>query len=68
MKIIIKPSDFEMEYIHCPPGLFLYGNMIGLKSEYGGEGYCDSGETFCICMTDKKVIPLEYEIVLSEED
>jgi hypothetical protein len=32
--------------------------MIGLKSEYGGDGYCDSGEAFV--KTDEEVQPVTY--------
>jgi hypothetical protein len=60
MKIILLPADFECAYEDCPPGLFLCGQMIGLKSEYSEEGYCDTGERFCA--TEKKVIPLKYGI------
>jgi hypothetical protein len=69
MKIEIRPASFQCKYSDCPPGLFLYGDMIGLKSEYGSEGYCDSGESFWGGAKTKEdlmnviVVPLDYEIL-----
>lgn len=70
MKIEMKPDNFECTLAECPPGLFLFGDMIGLKSEYGDcEAYCDSGEAFW-GGTDNpkdqkklKVIPLTYSVI-----
>lgn len=60
-RLILKPSDFEMSFDDCPPGLFLCGKNVCLKSEYSTEtksdAYCDSGEYFC--SIHEKVIPLE---------
>lgn len=45
-RMLIQPDGWPCTYAECPPGFFVYGTMLGLKSEYGGEGYCDSGEAF----------------------
>ena len=58
-RLIMKPCDFECPVRECPPGYFLYQDMVGFKSEYGSDAYCDTGEYFCV--QDAKVIPLTYE-------
>ena len=58
-RLILLPSDFPTPYSDCPPGFFLCGDMVGMKTEYSGEGYCDTGETFC--RKDSEVTPLKYE-------
>jgi len=60
-KLILKPADFPMLYNECPPGLFLWGQSVGLKTEYGQDGFCDTGETFC--RQDDVVTPLQAEWV-----
>lgn len=50
-RLELKPSGFACKLSECPPGLFLCGEMVGLKSEYRNdkgncEAYCDSGEFF----------------------
>ena len=51
-RLIVRPHDFEVTLEECPPGLFVYDNMLGLKTEYaivggGTEAYvCTSGESF----------------------
>lgn len=52
MRILqLKPEGFPCKLKECPPGLFLCGENVGLKSEYNNlqgdpEAYCDSGEYF----------------------
>ena len=64
-KFIIKPVSFEMSLGECPPGLFLFKESLGFKSEYGDIFCGDSGEYFWAGASgtierDKlKVIPLE---------
>lgn len=69
---IFKPRDFECTLEQCPPGFFIKGEMIGLKSEYCSsdgfiEAYCDSGEYFWGGVDSKiernkvMVTPLYYE-------
>ncbi len=50
-KLDLKPSGFKCKLSECPPGLFLCGDDVGLKTEYlddkgNPEAYCDSGEYF----------------------
>lgn len=69
MKIItIVPSGFRCTLDECTPGLFLFNNTIGFKSEYGDcEVFVvESGEYFWGGATTKeeqkklKVIPCHY--------
>ena len=48
MKIKVVPTDFEYKLSECPPGLFLFGDCVGFKTEYGNnEVYVvASGEVF----------------------
>ncbi len=52
-RLIIKPNGWPCTLLECPPGLFIYEDRIGLKSEYRTENgsikaYCgSSGEYFC---------------------
>ena len=59
-RLILKPADFPLQYKECPPGLFLWGESVGLKTEYGQDGFCDTGETFCRPEFEI-VTPLRYE-------
>ena len=50
-KLELKPDGFPCPLRECPPGLFLCGEDVGLKSEYRNErgeteAYCESGEFF----------------------
>ena len=63
-RLMIHPEGWPCKYEECRPGLFLYGGGVGLKTEYGGDGYCDSGEFFA--KTEGEVQPVtcvweEYE-------
>jgi hypothetical protein len=43
----LRPDGFPCTLAECPPGLFLHGENVGLKTEYGAtEAFCDSGERF----------------------
>jgi len=49
MMLVLEPDGFECTLDECPPGLFLSGETVCLKTEYGqtekgGEAYLDSGE------------------------
>lgn len=57
-RLVVQPEGWPCAYEECRPGLFLAGEMIGLKSEYGGEGYCDSGEAYA--RRDSIVQPVSY--------
>lgn len=43
---LFKPSDFSCKLNECPPGFFLFGEMIGFKNQYGDPACCDTGEYF----------------------
>lgn len=50
-KLELKPDGWPCKLKECPPGLFLCGETVGLKSEYksengNSEAFCDSGEAF----------------------
>ena len=50
-RLELKPDGFPCKLSECPPGLFLCGENVGLKTEYlsekgDPEAYCDSGECF----------------------
>jgi hypothetical protein len=50
------PDGWPCTYEECRPGFFVFGESLFLKSEYGGQGYCGSGEMFC--RTDAEVQPV----------
>ena len=56
-KLVLEPEGWECTFKECRPGLFAYDGGVGLKTEYGNEGFCESGETFC--SDDTKVIPVK---------
>lgn len=45
-RLIIVPDGWPCTYRECRPGFFTSDAMLGLKTEYGDDGYCDSGEAF----------------------
>lgn len=46
-RLELKPDGFPCKLIECPPGLFLCGNDVGLKTKYkSDEAFCESGESF----------------------
>lgn len=45
-RLVMVPDGWPCAYDECRPGHFVCDENLGLKSEYGGEGYCDSGEFF----------------------
>lgn len=63
-RLVMHPDGWPCRYDECRPGHFLYGDSLCLKSEYGEDGYCDSGEFFV--RTESTVQPVvavweEYE-------
>lgn len=51
VKIELIPDGFPVPLCECPEGPFLYGDMVGFKSEYGSnngkiDAFCESGEYF----------------------
>lgn len=57
-RLVIHPEGWPCSYAECRPGLFLCDDMVGLKTEYGDDGYCDSGESFAA--KDAQVQPVTY--------
>lgn len=62
-RLILEPIGWPCSLEECPPGHFLYRDMIGFKSEYhqsDGEpkAFCDSGEYFVT--PEATVQPLIY--------
>ena len=55
-RMIIVPDGWPCLYHECRPGFFVVNESLYLKSEYGGEGYCDTGEYFA--KTDCMVQPV----------
>ncbi len=47
-QMIIKPDGWACSYADCRPGFFVVGEHLYLKTEYGDDGYCDTGEAFCV--------------------
>ncbi len=45
--LIMMPDGWPCTYEECRPGHFVWADSLCLKSEYGGDGFCDSGEYFC---------------------
>lgn len=45
-RLIVEPDGWPLTYAECPPGFFTMGDSLFFKSEYGGDGYCDTGEYF----------------------
>jgi hypothetical protein len=75
-RLELKPDGFPCKLAECSPGFFLFGEMVGLKSEYRSdkgncEAYCDSGEFFCGGIGNKAddtiVQPLKTEWIDSNE-
>ena len=50
----LEPDGFPYTFSDCPPGFFLSGESVCLKTEYSDEkdgkyfdrAYCDSGEAY----------------------
>lgn len=60
MKATLSVSRSECTLTKCPPGLFVFGDSIGFKTEYsdanGPEAYCvESGEYFWGGTSDREV-------------
>ena len=52
-RLIVDPDGWPCSFGECRPGLFVFEDDLFLKSEYGGEAYCDSGEMFWGGTSDK---------------
>ena len=45
-RLVVIPAGWPCTYAECRPGFFVVDELLCLKSEYGSDGYCDSGEAF----------------------
>lgn len=45
-RLIIEPNGFPCKFEEYKSGFFLCGEELCLKSEYGQDAYCSSGEYF----------------------
>ncbi len=45
-RLVLVPHGWPLPLGECSAGLFVCGDAVGLKTEYGlePEAYCDSGE------------------------
>ena len=66
-KLIVKPNGWECTLKECPPGFFVIGDELCLKSEYCTEGedkksrmdvFCSSGGYFW-GGTDKEILMVQ---------
>ncbi len=71
-RLVLKPHGWPCCLVKCPPGLFLSGESVGLKSEYREsngqiEAYNECGEFFwggAKTEAERRALivqPLEYE-------
>jgi hypothetical protein len=48
--LVVEPEGWPCRLAECPPGLFVFGDSVCLKTEYARDGslevYCQSGEYF----------------------
>lgn len=56
-RMVIVPDGWPCAYEECRPGHFVYADALCLKSEYGKDGFCGSGEFFA--RHDAVVQPVE---------
>lgn len=45
-RLLMMPDGWPCAYHECRAGYFVIGDDLFLKSEYGAQGYCSSGEMF----------------------
>lgn len=45
-RLVMQPDGWPCAYMECRPGYFVSGDSLCLKSEYGQDGFGDSGEFF----------------------
>lgn len=42
--LVLIPDGWPVTFADLRPGLFVYDDNVGLKSEYGADAYCETGE------------------------
>lgn len=45
-RLIVIPEGWPCKFSECRPGYFLFHGDLCLKTEYGSDSYCESGEAF----------------------
>lgn len=45
-RLIIQPEGWPCRFEELRPGYFVMGEDLFLKTEYGEDAYCDTGESF----------------------
>lgn len=46
-RLELVPEGFPVTFAECPPGFFMQGKDVFMKTEYGeGEAFCESGEAY----------------------
>lgn len=45
-RLVIHPDGWPCKFAECRPGYFLFMEALCLKTEYGDDAYCESGEAF----------------------
>lgn len=64
-RLVIVPEGWPCLYSECRPGFFTADLMLGLKTEYEDNGYCDTGEAFA--NKDRVVQPVNAVWEIYEE-
>lgn len=57
----MSPDGWPCRYAECRPGFFVLDGDLFLKSEYGGEGYCSSGEAFVYRESEVQPVTATWE-------
>lgn len=60
-RLVIVPDGWPCSYEECPAGYFVHEGHLFLKSEYGGQGYCGSGEAFALSPAEVQPVYATWE-------
>lgn len=73
-QLIIQPVGWPCAFAECPPGFFVAGESLCLKTEYGeNEAYVESGEAFwggadSILERDRLIVQPVMPVWVEDED
>lgn len=45
-RLELQPEGWPCTFGECPPGLFLMGEDVCLRTQYGSDAYLDNGDAF----------------------
>ena len=68
VRIELVPSGFPCRLANCPPGPFLYGDNVGMKSVHDSVYVVNNGDAFWgdtdkgACRNDLIVQPLDVKV------